>query len=427
MMEEKICDYVDRNQDRLIQITRDLVRIPSENKPPAGAERACQEYVADFLRVLQLDPDVYELAEVSGLLEHPLYWPGHDYRNRPNIGARSRGAGGGRSLVLSGHIDTVPTGALPWTRDPFGGEVDGNRLYGRGSNDMKAGVAINLFIMEALEKMGLRLGGDVIFESVVDEEFGGVNGTLAGRVRGHNGDAAVITEPSFLRVCPGHRGGRTVHITLTASGGIFEQGKFPSGVMDQLRHFLNSLKDFEEHRRKTAPEHELFGRSADPVPVSITKVHTSPWGTNEPITVPESCKIEMYWQLMPGETQEAVEREFFDWFNGMIDASPELFRTKPEVTFPIRWLPGGMSPNPGPLVSGLRTCAAKVLGSQPAIAGLDGPCDMYIFHQLGIPAVLWGPSGGNTHGADEYLEIDTAVAAAKVLLLFVCDWCGAAA
>ncbi len=424
LIEKDILQYVDSRRDDLIDILQTLVRTPSENTPPTGAEAACQRFCEASLNSCGFTTDLYELGDIPGLADHPLFYPGRDYTGRPNLAARRAGSGGGRSLILSGHIDTVPRGTLPWTRDPFSAHIEDGRLYGRGSNDMKAGVAINLFIMEALEKMGLRLGGDVIFESVVDEEFGGVNGTLAGRVRGHNGDAAVIAEPSFLRVCPGHRGGRTVHITLTASGGIFEEGKFPSGVMDQLRHFLNSLKDFEEHRRKTAPEHELFGRSADPVPVSITKVHTSPWGTNEPITVPETCKIEMYWQLMPGETQEAVEREFFDWFNGTVDASPDLFTTKPEVTFPIRWLPGGMSPNPGPLVSGLRACAAKVLGSQPAIAGLDGPCDMYIFHQLGIPAVLWGPSGGNTHGADEYLDIDTAVAAAKALLLFVCDWCG---
>ncbi len=92
----------------------------------------------------------------------------------------------GRRL-FSGHIDTVPSGTLPWTRDPFGGQVEGNCLCGRGSNDMKGGVGINLFVVEAVEKMGLTVAGDLVFESVVDEEFGGVNGTLAGRLRGFNG------------------------------------------------------------------------------------------------------------------------------------------------------------------------------------------------------------------------------------------------
>ena len=154
-----------------MEIIRDLVRIPSENKPPLGTEKACQEYCARFLADLRLEPDLCEPADVPGLIEHPFYWPGRDYRGRPNLGAGriwgpGAGSGGGRSLVLSGHVDTVPVGTQPWTRDPFGGEVEGNRLYGRGSNDMKAGVAINLFIMEAVEKLGLRLAGDLVYESV---------------------------------------------------------------------------------------------------------------------------------------------------------------------------------------------------------------------------------------------------------------------
>jgi len=422
-----ICDYVDTHQDRLTEIIRDLVRIPSENKPPHGDERKCQEYAANFLRAQGWDADLYELSEAPGLFEHPLYCSGRDYKNRPNVGSRRKGAGGGRSLVLSGHIDTVPVGTLPWTRDPFGGEVEGNHLFGRGSNDMKAGIGINLFIAEAIEKIGRPLAGDLIFESVVDEEFGGVNGTLAGRLRGFNGDAAVITEPSFLKICAGHRGGRTAHITLKAPGGILQEGKLPAGVLDQLTYFLNALKDFAAHRRQVAPEHALFGRSADPVPVSVTKVFTSPWGTDEPIAIPEICKLEMYWQLMPGEGQEAVEREFFDWLDRVVAGVPDLFPAPPEVSFPIRWLPASVSPSPEPLVSKLAACAGKVLGCNPPVGGFEGPCDMYVFHQgFGIPAVVWGPSGGNTHGADEYLELDSAVAVAKSLLLFVYDWCGVA-
>ena len=428
VLERQICDYVESHRDRLVEIIRDLVRIPSENKPPLGAERECQEYTARFLSALGLQPDVYELSEVDGLLDHPLYWPGNNYANRPNVGARRKGKCGGRSLVLSGHIDTVPCGTpqtLQWTRDPFGGQVEGNRLYGRGSNDMKGGVGINLFIMEALANMDVTLGGDLVFESVVDEEFGGVNGTLAGRLRGFNGDAAVITEPSFLRLCVGHRGGRTVHITLKAPGGTLGGVEFPKGVLPQLTCFLNAVKAFEEHRRNAAPQNALFAQSIDRVPVSITKVFTSNWGTDEPITVPETCKLEMYWQLMPGESQENVEQEFFDWLDRVVDGSPKLFPSRPEVTFPIRWLPGSEISKSEPLVSELAGCASKVLGCEPPIEALDGPCDMFVFHQgFAIPAVVWGPRGGNTHGANEYLEIDSALIVAKSLLMFICDWCG---
>jgi acetylornithine deacetylase len=416
---------VDDNRDRLIGIVGDLVRIPSENTPPTGAELRCQQYVADFLRVCGWRPTLYELNEVPGLERHPLYWKGRNYTNRPNLGARRKGAGGGRSLLLSGHIDTVPRGTQPWTRGAFDGQIEGDRIYGRGSNDMKGGIATNLLIAEAVERLGLKLRGDLLVETVVDEEFGGVNGTLAGRLQGFNADAAIISEPSFLRICPAQRGGRTVHITLRASGGVLTDGKFPAGVVDQLMHLLECVKQFAGERRRKAAVHEMYAHNTDPVPVSITKVFTSPWGTREPITTPEICQVEMFWQAMPGEAQDEIEREFFEWFDGMIAAAPDLFAIRPGVEFPLRWLPGSSILKSAPLVNELAECATRVLGHEPPIVGIEGPCDMYVFHQaFGIPAVLWGAKGGNTHGADEYLEIDSAVAAAKTLLRFVCRWCG---
>ncbi len=426
-LQATITNYVQRKRSRLIELTQELVRLPSENKPPAGAELACQEHIASVLRASGWAPELYELTEVKGLDQHPLFRPGRDYKNRPNLGARRTGAGGGRSLVLSGHIDTVPRGTQPWTRDPFGGEVVGNRIYGRGSNDMKAGVAMNLFIAEAVPDLSLSLCGDLLFETVIDEEFGGVNGTLAGRLRGYNANAAVISEPSFLRVCPAQRGGRTAHITFRAPGGVLTEGAFPVGVVEQVTHFLAKVPEFGAQRRGKSRVQELYARHADPVPVSVTKIFTSPWGTGEPITVPEECKVEFYWQLMPGEVQEEVEHEFFEWLRSVVQARPELFPEQPITEFPIRWLPGSAISKLEPLVGELAACAEAVLGSPPDIAGIEGPCDLYVFHQaFSTPAVLWGPRGGNTHAADEYVEIDSLVEATATLLLFVCRWCGVA-
>jgi acetylornithine deacetylase len=425
VLEARLCEYVDRRAGRLVEIIRDLVRIPSENTPPTGTEGACQEYVAGFLRRQNWQPVVYELGEVAGLREHPLFWPGREYQGRPNVGARRCGVGGGRSLLLSGHIDTVPRGTQVWTHAPFGGEIEGNRLYGRGSNDMKGGVGTNLFVLEVLESLGLRLKGDLVFETVVDEEFGGVNGTLAGRLHGFNAEAAIVSEPSFLRVCPAQRGGRIAHITFHAAGGILTEGASPAGVVDQLTCFLGELRGFAASRRAKAPLHEYYRHCPDPVPVSVMKVVTSPWGTAEPITIPESCKVELDWQAMPGEGQAEIEQEFLAWFRQLTSAHPELFAVAPQIEFPLRWLPGSALPPSEPLVMELAACAARVLGTAPPIAGIEGPCDLFVFHQVfGIPAVLWGARGGNTHAADEYMEIDSAVAAAKALLLFICQRCG---
>ena len=425
--QNRLSSYLENHRDRLVEIVRDLVRIPSENTPPVGNEEACQQYVAEYLERQGLETDLYYFRDVKGLQEHALYFPGREYGNRPNVDARRKGVGGGRSLVLSGHIDTVPRGTQPWTRDPFGGEVEGNRLYGRGSNDMKAGVGVNLFMAEALRELGIQLKGDLIIESVSDEEFGGVNGTIAGRLKGYNGDAAIITEPTFLKICPAQRGGRTVQITLTSTGGILAEGKFPTGVIDAIRYFLVKMLGFAEQRKRSAPVHEIYAGLVDPVPVSITKLTTGPWGTGEPITIPETCQIEMYWQMMPGEKQQDIEREFLEWFEGIVKAAPELFPVKPKIEFPIRWLPGSAIPLTESLVTELGECVEGALGQEAVVQGFDAPCDMYVFHQaFNTPAVLWGPRGDNTHAADEYVEIDSLVAAAKAQLQFVCQWCGVA-
>ena len=407
--------------DRLVAILQDLVRIPSENRAPFGAERDCQHYTAEFLRRCGWAPVAYTPVEAPGILEHPLYWPGREYLDRPNGAARKKGTGAGRSLVLSGHIDTVPAGSQPWTRDPFGGSVEGNRLFGRGSNDMKCGIATNLFVIEALHKLGVELAGDLTFETVVDEEFGGANGTLAGRLMGFNADAAVISEPSFLRVCPAQRGGRTVHITFGASNeGIL--GASRTSAVEQLRVFLNAANDFAAQRRRTVRAHPMYAHLTDPVPATVTRIETAPWGTSEPTNIPDRCRVEFFWQAMPGETQDEIDREFFTWFNAVTADFP----SQPAVTFPIRWLEGSAIDGDAALVSELRSCAASVLGKEPLVQGIEGPCDMYVFHRFGVPAVLWGARGGNTHNADEYVEIDSLVDAARVLLTFVCEWCGVA-
>jgi acetylornithine deacetylase len=419
---------VEQDRQRLIEITQQLVRRPSENKPPHGAELACQSWIAEQLRACGWEPDLYPLDSVAGLREHPLFFAGRDYAGRPNIGARKQGTGNGRSLLLSGHIDTVPRGTQPWTRDPFGGAIEGNRLYGRGANDMKAGVATNLFVVEMLAKLGIELAGDLLFETVADEEFGGSNGTLAGRLRGYNADAVVLSEPTSLRLCPAQRGGRIQHIQFEAPGGVLQNGKFPQGVIPQLTRFLERVPEFAEQRKRTAPHHELFHTFVDPVPVSVTKVVTSPWGTSEPITVPETALIEFYWQTMPGETREAIDREFSSWLEGMVREEPEVFVRMPRFRSPVRWLPGSAIARNEPLVLAFQQCAAAVLGREPEVCGIEGPCDLFVFQQgFGIPGILWGAHGGNTHAADEYVEIDTLVEAARVLLHFVVEWCGATA
>ena len=266
--------------------------------------------------------------------------------------------------------------------------------------------------------------GDVTFESVVDEEFGGVNGTLAARLRGSLADAAVVTEPSSLRICAAQRGGRTVHLLFTATGGVLDGGP-GAGVITQLKRFMDELPSFAAQRKRNCKGHPLYA-SDDPVPVTITKITTGPWGTSEPITVPEECRVELYWQLIPGEEEADVDEEFRTWMESLVSGAPDVFAAAPTVTKAVRWLPGSAIPADAPLCVELANAAEQVNGVRPRTVGMEAPCDMFIFHRFGMPAVLWGPSGGGAHGSDEFVSMQSTVDAAAALLLFTCRWCGVA-
>jgi acetylornithine deacetylase len=422
----RVAGAVGELHDRLVQTISEMVQIPSENTPPVGSELACQRYVDNRLTRLGLKSELYKLTSVAGLTRHPVFRHDREYSDRPNVAAVWPGTGGGKSLLLSGHIDTVPRGSESWSRDPFSAEIEGHRLYGLGSNDMKGGIAAMLVAVEAIKNAGVRLRGDLLVETVVDEEFGGVNGTLAARLRGHNADAAIICEPSQLMICPAQMGGRIVHITLRSdSGGIIREGEPPPAVSDQLYYLLGQIKEFARERKIRAPFHRLYSGSSDPAPVWVTKIYSGGWGPKEPVTLPMACRVELYWQSMPGEELEEIDREFFTWLDEMISSRPDLFAIKPEINFPMVGLPGSAIDDRHDLVTTLSETFEQVTAREAQVRGIPAPCDMFVFHQhFNVPAVLFGPRGGNTHAPDEWVELDSAFDTVKTLAQFICRWCG---
>ena len=179
----------------------------------------------------------------------PDFSPGHNYRNRPNLVATLKGAGNGRSLILNGHVDTMPAGdRAKWTHDPWGGEIADGDMYGLGVCDMKAGVAAMILATRFLCEAGFPPQGDVMVQSVVDEEGGG-NGTLGCVVEGYKADAAIVTEPTRLHVQPASRGvlllevdveGRATHACLKWGGvNAIEKGvKIIQGMIELERLWL---------------------------------------------------------------------------------------------------------------------------------------------------------------------------------------------
>jgi acetylornithine deacetylase len=429
--ERNLLSAVEGAEDALIALTQELVRIPSENVPPSGGELAAQEFIHRWLADVGVESELIPLDAVSGLYEHELFFRGEgcerrDYRGRPNLAARLRGQGEGPRLIVSGHIDTMPIGRTRWQHDPLGGEVAHGRLYGRGSFDMKGGVAAAMMAVKMLHEAGAPFSGEVILETVVDEEHAGANGTLANRLAGYAGDAVIVPEPSNLQVFHAHKGFRIVHLTLRGKSGMGLGGEELANPVEHIGILIDGFKLFRERRRQTAPIGAEYEHESDPTPVFMNKLQAGRFSLDIPMQIPESCTLEIYWQTLPGETQEEVESKFFEFLSEWVASHPELGRFSLDHRFSHRWMPGTRTPREAPIVRAVEGAASVVLDAPPRVVGAPYPCDMFVFDHFGIPGVIFGPSGGNGHGSDEYVETDSLVRLTRALVLTAVRFCRAA-
>ena len=191
---QKIIDKVDASRDHAIKFLRDMVAIPSVT----GEEAAIQKHMSGYLMNVGLDVDMWE-TDWEELKKHPGYRPvDRGYEGRPNIVATLKGTGGGRSLLLNGHTDVIPVGnGEGWSDNPWSAKIENGRIYGRGSCDMKSGVASHVLAVQYLKELGLTPKGDVMINIVIDEEVSG-HGTLDTVIRGYKADAGIQIEADKL-------------------------------------------------------------------------------------------------------------------------------------------------------------------------------------------------------------------------------------
>ena len=193
--ESRLMKWIDDHKDEATQLLQDLIRIPS----PTGEEGPGQEFVTKYLSDMGLEIETL-VGDMDALKDHPEFIPVDpeinvgNYEERPNIIGTYKGAGGGKSLLLFAHIDTVPPGD-GWDYDPYGAEIDGGRMYGRGTADMKSGMAAAFFSLKACLEAGLRPKGDVVCMSNIEEEIGGSGGILACIEGGYRADACIYPHP----------------------------------------------------------------------------------------------------------------------------------------------------------------------------------------------------------------------------------------
>jgi acetylornithine deacetylase len=424
-----VLKQVEDMREGIVGLVADLVRIPSESHPPHGDEDAVQKYISAFFQKLELEVDVFEPWSVAGITEHPGWWPGLDYTNRPNVVGIWKGVGGGRNLILNGHCDVVPAGPRDaWSRDPYGAQIENGRIFGRGTTDMKAGVAAMVMAVVALQRLGTRCKGNVILQSVVNEEFGGYNGTLSCCVKGYRADAAIVTEPTGLHIAPAAKGGQTYLARVPGRNAHHAFAWEGVSAFENAIILRDALVQWERLRAAELKDFPLFSdKSHFPTPALANTVWFVEAGDRNLMATPGSAELGFWVDVLPGEDREEVLGRFEGHVAAV--ASADAFLRDHPIRMEralMRPFTGVTAPLNHPIISTLRDMQAVATGAVPDIVGMAAACDQMIFNMYSdTPAIVYGPGNARVaHSPEEYVEIEEVVSATKALALTVADFCG---
>lgn len=379
------------DRDFLEQVAQDLVRINSVNptlSPGGPGEREIAAYTADLLDRMGLEVGEHE----------PV--PG-----RVSVTGRLRGTGGGRSLMLNAHYDTVGVEGMA---DPFSGVIRDGKLYGRGAYDMKGALAACVGAVRALQVRGDRLAGDVVIAAVADEEDASI-GTrdLVERVKV---DAAIVTEPTALDLCVAHKGFVWAELTVrgrAAHGSKPELGVDANVRMARVLTRVGTLIDELAAR----PPHALVG----PPSMHIAQLA----GGTGLSTYAAECVAGLERRTVPGETEEQVLREL----DAVIDAAR---RDDPSLRITLEHLltrePFETSPE-GPLARAVLAALEQVRGRPAAVVGDTPWMDAAILAANGVETVVCGPAGTGAHAHEEWVDLDSVEKLAAALAGAAREYC----
>ncbi len=371
--------------DRMLDLLCRLVATDSINPSLVPGARGEQELGALLL-------DECRAAGLEATLDEIM--PG-----RVNVVARLRGRAPGRRLLLNGHLDTVGVEGM---RAPFAAEVRDDRLYGRGTHDMKAGLAAMVEAARTIADDGLP-AGELVLAFVADEEHASLGSAdLVRRYGSGLADAAIITEPTALDIRVAHKGfvwarietfGRAAHGSLHALG---------DDAIVRMGHVLAALDRLERDMlpRQT---HPLLGRAS--IHASTIK------GGTDLSTYPDRCVLEVERRTLPGESDEAIQGELEVLLNEARACSPGLTG---RVDLLLSRPPLEVSPD-APILPALTEAVRAVRGQPPLLVGSPAWTDAALLTAAGIPTVIFGPAGAGAHTAEEWVEIPSVVTCAEVL------------
>jgi acetylornithine deacetylase len=411
--------------EELTYLLRSLVQTNSTAIPPNGCETEAQKVLLNFINNHGIDADLYDLSFLQAS-NHPYVRRDRNYSGRHNLIAKLPGRGGGRSLMLSGHMDTVPPGRGQWIDSPWSGLIKDGRLYGRGSYDMKGGLVAAFAVIVALKESGVTLNGDLFCESVIDEEWGGGGGTLAGRLRGDIADACIIPEPTDLAIFRASRGGYVVNVEVSAgdpdSYFSTEEVISPAIPMGRLLGWVDEWRS----RRKAVERKETYSGFSDPAPVQVLALQANSFDADIPWSVPLTARLLLYFQFLPHENVHDVIKEIRTSFNSFCANDPFFSSYIPEwkSMFDPPLLGHELAADHD-LTLALSRNLSSVLGATAVVTAAEYPCDAFL-NQLyfGMPALVFGPRGAGPHNANEYVELESVIQTAEALLATAMDWCG---
>jgi acetylornithine deacetylase len=434
---ERTLERVEANFEDEVQFLAALVQTPSIHLHTEEEER-CQDLIEEHLAHLGLrtdrfipdwdalndfrDPISGESLYVKSELTRPDYLANRDRSNLVSTWPAARP--GGRSLLFNGHIDVVPEGDISrWTDPPFSGIVRAGRLFGRGASDQKAGVAAMIYALQAVIEAGVELAGDVILETVVDEETGG-NGTLACVHRGYRADAAVFTEPTDGRAYYAHVGGQLYDISVRGQAAHPSQGKGVDAIALMVA-LIQKTREWEAARSERLRE-EARRRGSDfanletPARISINTIH----GGQFMSIAAETVTIQGGMRIVPWQTAASLRAEYEAMLAQMAEEIPWL-RQQPVI---VDWglnFPGSEIPPDSPIVTSIKGAAERGIG-QPLVATvLNAGCDVWIYNRVAqTPTILYGPGEmALGHGPDESVALDDVRQATRTMAALILDWC----
>ncbi len=379
------------DRDYLLGALADLVGINSINPSltPGGAgEGNIAEYVARALRALGLEVDTYE----------PV--PG-----RPSAVGILKGQGGGRSLMLNAHMDTVGVDGMP---DPFTAAVRDGKVYGRGAYDMKGSLAACLATAKAVGQSGERLKGDLIIAAVADEEFASLG--TAKVIKHHRVDSAIVTEPTEMDICLAHKG--FVWLEVETVGRAAHGSRFNEGVDANIRmgRLLAELDKLEQDLRARAP-HPLVG----PPSLHAATLH----GGTELSMYAASCKLGIERRTIPGETEAQAVGEVQTIVDRLSAADPSFSAT---VKTLLARPPSEVAAD-APIVKTLTRAATDVLVKPPAFIGVPFWMDAALLSAAGVDTVVMGPVGAGAHAKEEWVDIGSLIELAQILAQTAMEYC----